>query len=83
MVVRAIYTTEICHTSQPLSDMDIHILRIAYGVHNPANGAGEDKGTLGDHLASSEHIDGNWDTIGKVQHHNRRGNNGVEGAVFD
>lgn len=82
-VVRATYTTEICHTSQSLSDMDIHILRVAYGVHNPANGAGEDEGTLGDHLASAEHVDGNGYAIGQVQHHNRRRNNGVEGAVFD
>lgn len=43
---------------------------VAYDVQDPAKPVGEDKGPLGKGVASTQAVDGNGNTIGKVKQDN-------------
>jgi hypothetical protein len=53
----------------------------SYNVYNPAKPVGEDKGPLGKGVASTDAVNGNGNTISKVEHDNRRRYDGIESAV--
>lgn len=53
----------------------------SYNVQNPAKPVGKDKGPLGKGVASTDAVDGNGNTIGKVEQDDRRRHNGIEGTA--
>lgn len=54
----------------------------SYNVQNPAKPVGEDKGPLRKGVTSTDAVDGNGNTIGKIEQNDRRRHNGIEGTVL-
>lgn len=63
-VVRTMYTTEICIGSQP--GPKIVSRRVTYYVKDIAENVGQHEGTLGKSVTSTDQVDSDGDTVGKV-----------------
>lgn len=53
-----------------------------YDVQNPAECVGQDKVALGKSVTSAEAVDGDRDSVGKIQHDHGSGDNGIECASW-